>query len=131
MQFDRTGFILYTINYEECVQFYSDVLELDILFKTEVITCFSFNNAYLMVEKDDEYNPELDYKKERIKTCLRMNVPNVLSLASKLKSKNIKVDYQEHSWGTIAKFFDPDGNLCAFKDSIKFEQQIKSYTFGK
>ncbi|CAM1340508.1 VOC family protein [Tenacibaculum amylolyticum] len=131
MQFDRTGFILYTINYEKCVQFYRDILELDILFETETITCFSFNNAYLMIEKDDEYNSDLDYGNERIKTCLRMNVPDVLSLANKLKNKHIKVDYQEHSWGTVAKFFDPDGNLCAFKDSIKFEQQIKSYTFGK
>ncbi|MFV1450329.1 hypothetical protein VBZ51_14330 [Maribacter sp. HS] len=61
---------------------------------------------------------------ERTKTCLRMNVPNVKMFAEKLTRKNIKVDYQEHSWGTIAKFYDPDGNLCAFKDSKKFEEQI-------
>ena len=53
-----------------------------------------------------------------------MNVPNVKVLADKLIAKNINVNYQEHSWGTIAKFFDPDGNLCAFKDSVTFDAQI-------
>ncbi len=51
-----------------------------------------------------------------------MNVSNVKSLADKLIVKNIDVNYQEHSWGTIAKFFDPDGNLCEFKDSEIFEK---------
>jgi lactoylglutathione lyase len=32
-----------------------------------------------------------------------------------------------HSWGTVAKFFDPDANLCALKDSDKFEKQIIDY----
>lgn len=79
-----------------------------------------------MVEVDDEYiGPEsMD---NRIKTCLRMNVQNVKSLVRQLESLNIQVNYQEHSWGTIAKFHDPDGNLCAFKDSEKFEQQILDY----
>lgn len=56
-----------------------------------------------------------------------MNVQNVKSLVRQLESLNIQVNYQEHSWGTIAKFHDPDGNLCAFKDSEKFEQQILDY----
>ncbi len=36
----------------------------------------------------------------------------------------IEVDYQEHPWGTVVKFRDPDGNFRAFKDDEKFEQQI-------
>lgn len=28
MKFDRTGIILFTINYEQCVRFYEDVLGL-------------------------------------------------------------------------------------------------------
>jgi len=60
-----------------------------------------------------------------------MNVSNVKEIANNLISKNIKVDYQEHTWGTIAKFQDPDGNLCAFKDSIKFEKQIADYKLAQ
>ncbi|WP_354360455.1 hypothetical protein [Pedobacter sp. UYP30] len=79
-----------------------------------------------MVEFDDEYNGQKT-ENERTRTCLRMNVPNVKILAKELTLKNVKVDYKEHSWGIIAKFFDPDGNLCAFKDSGKFEKQVSNF----
>ncbi|TVZ09965.1 lactoylglutathione lyase [Cellulophaga sp. RHA_52] len=123
MDFKRTGIILYTIEYKKCVAFYENILELNKMFETENLTCFEFGNSYLMVELDDEYNGT-QTESERIKTCLRMNVSNVKILANKLIEKNIEVDYQEHTWGTIAKFFDPDGNLCAFKDNETFEKQI-------
>ena len=126
MEFDRTGIILYTIEYKKCVEFYENMLGLNKMFESENLTCFEFGQSYLMVELDDEYNGQKT-EIERTKTCLRMNVPNVKILAEKLINKNIKVDYQEHSWGTIAKFFDPDGNLCAFKDSGKFEEQIDDF----
>lgn len=123
MDFKRTGIILYTIEYKKCVDFYENILELNKMFETENLTCFEFGNSYLMIELDDEYNGT-QTESERIKTCLRMNVSNVKILANKLIEKNIEVDYQEHTWGTIAKFFDPDGNLCAFKDNETFEKQI-------
>ena len=123
MKFERTGIILYTIEYQKCVEFYGKIIGLTKMFETENLTCFEFGNSYLMVELDDEYDG-LRNESERIKTCLRMNIQNVKKLADKLTEKNVDVDYQEHSWGTVAKFFDPDGNLCAFKDSEKFEKQI-------
>jgi len=126
MEFDRTGLILFTIVYKKCVDFYENILGLNKMFESENLTCFEFGQSYLMVELDDEYNGQKTGI-ERTKTCLRMNVLNVRILADKLTSKNIKVEYQEHSWGTIAKFFDPDGNLCEFKDSKKFEQQITDF----
>ena len=130
MKLDRTGIILYTLNYKFCVDFYENILNLPKMFENENLTCFEFGNAYLMVELDDEYK-EVETKIERLKTCLRLNVPNVKEIAENLISKNVKVDYQEHSWGTIAKFKDPDGNLCAFKDSEKFEKQITDYKISK
>jgi lactoylglutathione lyase len=126
MKFDRTGIILYTIQYKKCVAFYENILGLNKMFESENLTCFEFGESYLMIELDDKYNGQ-KIATERFKTCLRMNVPNVKVLADKLTEKNIKVDYQEHSWGTIAKFLDPDGNLCAFKDSEKFEKQITDF----
>ena len=126
MEFDRTGIILYTIEYKKCVEFYEKTLGLNKMFESENLTCFEFGNSYLMVELDDEYDGT-QTDSERIKTCLRMNVRNVKELAEKLTEKNVDVDYQEHTWGTIAKFFDPDGNLCAFKDSEKFEKQISDF----
>lgn len=96
------------------------------MFDSAYLTCFEFGESYLMVELDDEYNGQ-KIETERTKTCLRMNVPNVKLLSEKLTAQNIIVDYQEHSWGTIAKFYDPDGNLCAFKDNEKFEKQISDF----
>lgn len=127
MKFDRTGVILYTVNYKECVDFYENIIELPVLFKTDTLTCFRFGDSYLMVEIDDEYDGIIHEEKTRIKTCLRMNVLDVKKQSNKIISKGVKVDYQEHSWGTIAKFLDPDGNLCAFKDSDKFEKQVEDY----
>ncbi len=126
MEFDRTGIILYTIEYNKCVEFYENMLGLNIMFESENLTCFEFGKSYLMVELDDEYDGQKT-DSERTKTCLRINVPNVKMLAEKLTSKNIKVDYQEHSWGKVAKFKDPEGNLIAFKDEESFAKQIEDY----
>ena len=124
MEFDRTGIILYTLKYKECIVFYDQILGFKKIFKTEALTCFEFGSSYLMVELDGEGKED---QSPRIRTCLRMNVSNVKEFSDDLTSKGIDVDYNEYSWGTIAKFFDPDGNLCAFKDSEKFEKQIEDY----
>ena len=42
MKFDRTGIVLYTINYKECVAFYAGILQLNIMFATKDLTCFEF-----------------------------------------------------------------------------------------
>lgn len=123
MKFDRTGIILYTINYKKCLHFYDKILGLKKLFKNEKLSCFEFGGSYLMVELDDEPNANPTYS-EKVKSCLRMNVSDVKAFVEKLKKHNIEVDHQFHEWGEVAKFYDPDGNLCAFKDSEMFEKQI-------
>ncbi len=124
---DRTGLILYVNKYEECIAFYSKVLNLSVLFKNEELTCFDFYGTYLMVEKEDrtDYLETLSEKKNH--SCIRINVGDVKCISDELKRKNILIDYQEHSWGKVAKFKDPDGNLIAFKDEISFEKQIQEY----
>ncbi len=122
MSFTRTGLILYVQGYPECVAFYAEALGLEALFSTPELTCFDFGGSYLMVEPDDRGTEGQRSGAESF--CLRMNVPNVKARADELRALGIEVDYQEHSWGTVAKFHDPDGNLCAFKDDEKFEQQI-------
>jgi lactoylglutathione lyase len=124
--FDRTGLILYTLKYDECVEFYQNIIELEIMFKATNLTCFAFGESYLMVEFDDEHTGE-DVASPRQKTCLRMNVSDVKQCAQMLIERGVDVNYQEHSWGTVAKFYDPDGNLCAFKDSGSFEKQLNAH----
>jgi len=129
MEIERTGLILYVKNCEECLNFYSTLLKLPILFKNDELTSFDFFGTYLMVEKEDraEYlNITSDVPK--IFSCIRMNVNNVKHMADLLMDLDIEVDYQEHHWGKVAKFKDPDGNLIAFKDEEGFANQIKEYT---
>ena len=126
MNFDRTGIILYTFAYEECVRFYSEVLELKKLFETDMLTCFDFGGAYLMVEFDKDRSAN-DSTDSLHKMCLRMNVANVRHLADRLEKQNREFDYPEHSWGTVAKFLDPDGNLCAFKDTVTFNELVTGH----
>jgi len=128
MKIERTGLILYVIKYDECVVFYKEVLNLNILFKNEELTCFDFFGTYLMVEKEDRnelLNSDLGDPENF--SCLRMNVDNVKEFSEQLKVKGVNVNYQEHSWGTIAKFKDPNGNLIAFKDEKGFAKQIEGY----
>ncbi len=128
MNIKRTGHILYVRKYKECVAFYSTILKLDILFQNTELTCFDFFGAYLMVEKEDRAD-YLDLAEGFKKTfsCIRMHVENVMEITLHLRSKKIDVDYQEHNWGIVVKFFDPDGNLLAFKDEETFVKQIKEY----
>ena len=121
--YTRVGFILYVEKYPECVAFYRDLLGLQVLFQGPELTSFEFGAAYLLVERDDRDPPA--QRGEISPTCLRLNVPNVRARADALSREGVSVDYREHSWGTVAKFLDPDGNLCAFKDDETFEKQIR------
>lgn len=127
MKVSRTGHILYVKNYEACISFYSKSLKLPVLFKNEDLTCFDFFGSYLMVEKEDDLDDLNDHSEKRNYSCIRINVEDVKHHSDELKNQNIAVDYQEHSWGIVAKFNDPDGNLIAFKDEESFAKQIVDY----
>ena len=124
---ERTGHILYVKKYTECVTFYKKILELEILFEQDGLTCFNFYGSYLMIEKEDRKEYLEIITSQKSFSCIRMNVSNVKQVANILLSKNVQVDYNEYSWGIIAKFFDPDGNLLAFKDEEGFLKQIQEY----
>ncbi|WP_299747444.1 VOC family protein [uncultured Tateyamaria sp.] len=125
MNFTNAGIILFTENYEQCVEFYGSVLELDLLHEIdrqdERLTTFSFGDAYLMVEtggvasrmaKDVTQSP----------TKFRFNVPDVAAVSHFLKRKGVDVSVAFHTWGMTAEFTDPDGNLCALRSNDGFGQ---------
>ena len=127
MKISRTRHILYVKNYEACIVFYGQSLKLPVLFKNEELTCFDFFGTYLMIEKEDRAEYLLDTSKNKNYSCIRINVKDVKTHSENLKNQNIAVDYQEHHWGIVAKFKDPDGNLLAFKDEESFAKQIEDY----
>lgn len=123
MEIKRTGVVLYTERYAACVAFCRDVLGLRVLFDNDELTCFEFGGSYLMVEpggraqpvgKTADFNP----------TCLRLHVADVTQCVTRLRQLGIEVDYREYAWGTVAKFFDPDGNLWALRDEGSFAARL-------
>lgn len=127
MKLDRTGIILFVDKFNECVSFYRDIMQLRVLFQKEDLTCFDFGGSYLMIEPKE--NEGIDKREVNNKNdiCLRFNVSDIKSCSNELLSFGVHVDIQEYEWGTIARFKDPDGNVCSLKDSEKFELQISDY----
>jgi lactoylglutathione lyase len=110
------GIILGTERFVACVAFYRDILELPIWYEKSGLVCFRFGDGYLMVEtggvaRDGRKSPSEN------PTMLRFNVDDVVGASNALSQRGIEVDVQQHSWGTVGTFLDPDGNLCEFKDA--------------
>ena len=125
MEVVKTGFILYTLNYDKCVAFYHKILDLKILYKKENLTCFDFYGSYLMVELDDEAEWTSTSVPVRDRTCIRLNVNDVKNACANLDENSIPYKYHEYNWGTIAKFRDPDGNLIGFRSGKEHIVDIK------
>ena len=123
MNFTQAGIILFTENYERCVEFYGSVLELDLMHEIdregEQLTTFSLGDNYLMVETGGVAS-ELAKNVTQNPTKFRFNVPNVEATSEFLKSKGVNVRVANHTWGTTAEFTDPDGNLCALRSDDGF-----------
>lgn len=128
MIIERTGLILYVKKYDACLVFYGKVLQLSVLFQKDDLCCYDFYGTYLMVEKEDRSAYlNLDREHEKNFSCIRLNVENIKTFVDLLIERNVEFDYQEHSWGKVAKFKDPDGNLIAFKDEAGFSKQMEDF----
>lgn len=123
MRYTMAGVILFTQNYNDCVAFYRDVLELDLLYRIdrpeERLTTFSLGDTYLMVENDGvAYDGPKPIEMSPVK--FRFNVEDVKATSDALRAKGVTVKVMEHSWGTTAEFHDPDGNRCALRSDQGF-----------
>ncbi len=120
MKYERTGVILCTEKYDECVAFYSDILSLPILEVLDdehsKLTVLSFGkNTYLMVETGGKAIPSGKNLNQN-PVWLRFNVKNVEGASQELLEKGINVKIRREIWGTVGDFMDPDGNICSFRE---------------
>jgi lactoylglutathione lyase len=123
MEYVRTGMILLTENYEACVRFYRDVLDLPIMFSLDRsdsrLTCFRFGGSYLMVEPGGKASPAMKTVSES-PARIRLNVANIDMAIRELQAKSVNLDRRDFSWGSIADFVDPDGNRCSLRSESGF-----------
>jgi lactoylglutathione lyase len=129
MKISRTGIILNTEKYDECVGFYSHVFDLKILFEKQEgdfkLTCFDFNGSYLMVETGGYANSNGKSIKEG-SMKLRLNVPVIDVALSSLQDKGINAQIVKNSWGSTINIFDPDGNRIGIRDEDTFLKQVSA-----
>jgi lactoylglutathione lyase len=123
VEIQRTGIVLYTERYADCVAFCRKAIGLRVLFENEELTCFDFGGSYLMVEPGGRAQPAGKTAAQN-PTCFRLNVTDVKHWVKHLQALGIEVAYGEHAWGAVAKFFDPDGNLWALRDETSFAAQL-------
>ena len=120
MKYTRTGLILCTELYNECVTFYSELLELPILEVLDnqhsKLTVLGFGqDTYLMIETGGRYSPT-QKKTDKNPVWLRFNVTSVEESARLLGLKGVHVNIRKEPWGTVGDFIDPDGNGCSLRE---------------
>jgi len=129
MNIVRTGVILNTENYDECVSFYKEVLGLGILFQESQqnfrLTCFEFGESYLMVETGGAADPAGKSIGEN-PVKLRFNVSDIESVRETLRSHGIDAGIQRSAWGSTINIHDPDGNRIGIRDEPTFFAQIQN-----
>ena len=119
-KYERTGIILCTENYDECVAFYADMLALPILEVRDdehsKLTVLEFGvDTYLMVETFGNAVPTGKSLSQN-PVWLRFNVKSVDDAAQELSDNGIEVKVRREVWGTVGDFLDPDGNVCSFRE---------------
>ena len=128
MHIVRTGVILNTEKFDECVSFYENVLGLDVLFSETDddfrLTCFSFGGAYLMVETGGAARVSGRSAGES-PAKLRINVPDVNAALAQLRSHGIEARIRHRAWGSSIDLCDPDGNRIGIRDDPTFIAQLE------
>ena len=126
MQYTRTGLILFTENYDQCVEFYSQLLELPIMYSLDnehsKLTCCDIGHGnYLMIETGGTAVPT-GKSLQQNSIWLRFNVESVEKSAQELRKKGVNLTVRTEVWGSLADFTDPDGNRCSLRDEASFGQ---------
>jgi lactoylglutathione lyase len=129
MRFRRTGIILFTENYDQCVDFYTRVLRLPIMFamnnENSKLTCCDMNGQYLMIETGGVATAD-GKNKSQSPALLRFNVEDIDACVAELQQQKIKTRLRREPWGTIADFTDPDGNRCQLRDEQTFAEHMRT-----
>lgn len=130
MNIVRTGIILNTERYVECVAFYRDLFKLKTLYTKGdedgfALTCFAFGGSYLMVETGGVAQ---DREKEisENSTKLRFNVSNIEDALLTVRAYGIDATIEHFSWGSTINICDPDGNRIGIRDESTFSNDLEA-----
>lgn len=123
MNIVRTGVILNTEKYDECLKFYGELFGLQVMFQEQRddyrLTCFEYGGSYLMVETASVANSEGKTVQEK-GSKLRFNVSDIEEALEKLNRYGVDAHIVENPWGRTIDLSDPDGNRIGIRDEATF-----------
>ena len=127
MDIKRYGVILNVHLFEECVNFYKSVFQLQEIFSkvdSEFrLTCLEFGSSYLMIETGGIASVEgKNVAQNPVK--LRFNVSDIHQACEILNRKGVQAAVIETEWGSVININDPDGNPISIRDDAGFQNQI-------
>jgi lactoylglutathione lyase len=112
LDFREFGLILFVERYEECKDFYKNILQLKVRKVKDSLVSFELPNGYLMVERGGVGNDQ-EKTRDQNPTVIRFDVELLDPVVKQLAERGVyfKEDsILKFSWGTIAVINDPDGN---------------------
>ncbi len=127
MEIFRTGIILNVENFDDCVNFYKAVFNLEVMFEEQQgdfrLCCFEFGGSYLMIETGGAANSSGKPISQGA-AKLRFNVADLDQAIDHLRSKGINANIQTFNWGSTINIFDPDGNRIGITEEVRFSNQF-------
>jgi len=129
MQISRTGIILNTEKFDDCVTFYRTLFGLPVMFHESDgdfrLTCLEFGGSYLMIETGGIAKSGEKSISEN-STKLRFNVADIDAALAKVTAFGIAANVQKTDWGSTIDIHDPDGNRIGIRDEPSFVKQFNS-----
>ena len=121
MEIVRTGIVIRTEKYQECVDFYTKIIGLKVTYKESKdnfkLSFLEFGGAYLLIETGGKAQPEGKAKGvDENPSVLRFDVHDALETLKMLKAHQVKTWFHDFEWGKIVIIYDPDGNEIQFKE---------------
>lgn len=122
MDINKTGIIINTEKYDECVSFYKNLFSLEVLFKKDEgdfkLTSFEFGGAYLLVETGGLAKDKQKSISEN-STKIRFNVTDIERALEEVIQYGIAAKIEAYEWGRTINISDPDGNRVGIRDIPK------------
>ncbi|WP_028468606.1 VOC family protein [Neptunomonas japonica] len=122
MDIDKTGIILNTEKYDECVAFYQNLFSLKVIFEKNEeefkLTSFEFGGAYLLVETGGLAKNKQKLISEN-STKIRFNVTDIEKALEEVIQYGIAAKIETYEWGKTINITDPDGNRVGIRDIPK------------
>ena len=104
------GVIIWTQNFDEMINFYKEVLGLKPKSLRKNFVNFEWHNLKLSISVHEKV---IDTAKDPFRIMINLESDDIFSIYNDLSTKGVQFirEPEDESWGFVASFYDPDGNI--------------------